>query len=308
MSHKLIEDFLVGWKVKRGRIKTNETIKTYRTELENFFQFVQDDGGDPEKLTETDSERYFKFAYGKKTDEKTGKKYELSISTKQKIYTVINTYLHYIGKPKYMELIEYPEKDKSVPIKPKGLDKNEINKLKRGVENFAMKSNKGFKKGGKMNITLIFTLLYTGVRIHELVGLNIKENLELQINKGKLKFIGKGGKYREVPFDKTLASKLNDYLADRTDDNPALFITNRGERMSVRNAQDLVKRIGDSCGLPNLHPHALRHTFCYQLAKDPETPITTVAEYAGHSDINTTRLYTTPDENDGRAAIERALQ
>jgi integrase len=111
------------------------------------------------------------------------------------------------------------------------------------------------KKSGKMRVSVIYSLIYTGLRVSELVNLN-REYLDVRERSGVLRARGKGNKERTVPVPKELRRKLMEYLGERTDDHPALFVSNRGQRISVRNVQDILSRLNDRCGFKKgtVHP------------------------------------------------------
>lgn len=288
----LIEDYLENWKVKRGRMKTETTINSYRVSLKYFFEFVIIDGGNPEKLTEHDVQKYFNQL------EKENK----SVATRMKEYTIVKTYLKYQKLEDLIKYVEFPEKDKSKAKLPKSLDKNDINKIKREIEQMNKKRDGSWKIGGKMRVALFYTMIHTGIRVFELVGLNKENVLELSERKGTLGLVGKGGQYREVPIPKELRFKLIEYLEEREDENEALFVTNRGTRMSVRNVQDLVSKVALKTSINKLHPHLFRHTYIYNAVK--KLPITTVAHIAGHVDPKTTMLYTQPTIQDASDKLD----
>jgi site-specific recombinase XerD len=86
-------------------------------------------------------------------------------------------------------------------------------------------------------------------------------------------------------------------------ENPALFLTRRGDRLAVRSARAVVNAVGQAAGLP-AHPHLLRHTFGTVLVRSG-VDIATVADLMGHSDINTTRGYARPTADDMDSAVEK---
>ena len=89
------------------------------------------------------------------------------------------------------------------------------------------------------------------------------------------------------------------YLEMRTDGDAALFLSNYRQRMSVRTVQHLLNDYG-------VHTHLMRHTFCRELVSNG-VDISTVAELAGHADINVTRRYSKPSERELEQAIEKAF-
>lgn len=122
-----------------------------------------------------------------------------------------------------MNGIEYLE-EKVVNLERKSIDNVDIAKIKREIEKMNRKRNGDWKKGGKMRVALIYTLIYTGLRVSELVGLN-QLDLDISERTGTIQVRGKGNKARTVPAPKELRRKLAEYLGERTDDHPAVFLS-----------------------------------------------------------------------------------
>lgn len=263
------------------KIDSRETFRTFKYTLLNFQEIVEEGGGEVGKLTEYDIRLYFQKREGKK------------VATRQKEYSIILNFLTYNGWGDRMNGIEYPE-EKVVNIERKSIDGVDIAKIKREIEKMNRKLNGEWKKGGKMRVALIYTLIYTGLRVTELVNLD-RNNLDIRERTGTIQVRGKGNKARTVPAPKELRRKLAEYLNEREDKHSALFISNRQSRISVRNIQDILERLNTRCGFKKgtIHPHVFRHTFLYQAAK--RVPLTTLTQLAGHDDPKTTKIYTTPN-------------
>src|SRR5690606_24707849 len=121
---------------------------------------------------------------------------------------------------------------------------------------------------------ILETLYGAGLRVSELCGLDL-EQLSLDGELGELRVLGKGNKERMVPLGRKAVEALKRYLPRRSellgaDPDPdalaAVFLSQRGRRLGVRRVQTLVKRYGIlGAGRPDLHPHALRHSFATHL-------------------------------------------
>lgn len=152
--------------------------------------------------------------------------------------------------------------------------------------------------------------LYSGLRISELVNLNLNDiNYEDQ----SIKFFGKGNKERYVPLHQEVLVAIKNYLPDRNKITPknqdarqALFLSNQGRRINVRTVQKMVKKYAKKAGVRNaskITPHKLRHTFAsllYQKTKD----LRVLQDLLGHSDISTTQIYTHTDKEQRKNAID----
>jgi integrase/recombinase XerD len=108
---------------------------------------------------------------------------------------------------------------------------------------------------------------------------------------------GKGDVARKVPLPVEARNYLNQYLQTREDDDEALILSNYQKRISVRSVQRALEKYG-------VHPHQLRHTYCRELV-GAGVDIATVAELAGHADINMTRRYSKPSHDELDQTIEK---
>ena len=140
---------------------------------------------------------------------------------------------------------------------------------------------------------LIITMLYeAGLRLNELVGLNINDvNLEAQT----LKVTGKGNKQRIIPFGAELLHLINIYKGERSllpiqGNNEAFFVTGKGERVRDYNVRAMVK---EKLGLVKRKrsPHVLRHTFATTMLNH-HANLESVKELLGHERLQTTEIYT----------------
>ena len=139
------------------------------------------------------------------------------------------------------------------------------------------------------NLAIIDLLSSSGIRISELVNLNIEDiNSE---NKSCIVF-GKGKKMREVYFDGKAKLHLQEYLNIRSDSNNALFVSlyKPHKRLKSRGIELMLQRIGEEIGINNVHPHKFRRTLATR-AIDKGMPIEQVQHLLGHTKIETTLLY-----------------
>ena len=145
------------------------------------------------------------------------------------------------------------------------------------------------KQNGRRAVdkAIITFLASTGCRVAELVGLDRNaldlENLECVVR-------GKGNKERTVYLDNVTAMYVKKYLATRTDDCPALFVTRTNERFNTGGIRDMLKRLEERSGVEHIHPHKFRRTLATNLARR-NMPIQTIAAILGHENIETTMQY-----------------
>ncbi len=140
----------------------------------------------------------------------------------------------------------------------------------------------------------LLELLYSsGLRLSELVALDLDS---LDLASGLVRVTGKGAKTRVVPVGRHARQALEAYLAVRPSltapEEPAVFVTHRGQRISPRAVQLRVGRRAreQGLGMP-VHPHMLRHSFASHLLES-SGDLRAVQELLGHSDISTTQVYT----------------
>ena len=141
--------------------------------------------------------------------------------------------------------------------------------------------------------TILLLFYETGIRLAELVGLN---NEDVDLAAMQLKVTGKRDKQRIVPFGDELAQALGDYMSLRDHEvgsrSSALFLTDKGERMSRCQVQYLVKKhLSEVTTLKKRSPHVLRHSFATAMLNNG-AGLESVKKLLGHESLNTTEIYT----------------
>lgn len=140
----------------------------------------------------------------------------------------------------------------------------------------------------------MFELFYSsGLRLSELAGLNPDA---VDFASGEVRVLGKGNKSRIVPVGQKALEALQNWLSLRVtlaaSDEPALFVGQRGKRLSVRAIQQRLQLCGQKQGLDQrVHPHALRHSFATHVLQS-SGDLRAVQEMLGHASITTTQIYT----------------
>ena len=144
------------------------------------------------------------------------------------------------------------------------------------------------------DLAIFELLLSTGIRVGELVNLNISD---VDFNEREAIVFGKGESQRIVYFDARTKLHLQRYLDQRTDDNPALFVHfNRPyNRLGIRGVEKRIKDLGIKCNIENVHPHRFRRTLATR-AIDKGMPIEQVQRLLGHTQIDTTMHYAMVDQ------------
>ena len=156
----------------------------------------------------------------------------------------------------------------------------------------------------KRDLAMIDLLYSTGIRVGELVGLN-----RTDINFGERECVvyGKGDK-RRVYFDAKSKLHLQDYLKERVDDNPALFVTLDApyERLKISGVEIRVRELGRKLNMDKIHPHKFRRTMATR-AIDKGMPIEQVQKILGHSQIDTTMQYAIVNQNNVKSAHRKYI-
>lgn len=152
----------------------------------------------------------------------------------------------------------------------------------------------------------IIDLLYsTGMRVGELVNLNINDvNLEQR----ECIVFGKGNKERRVYFDAKAKIHLMEYLAERTDNTPALFVTldSPHKRLQISGVEIRLRQLGRRLELNRIHPHKFRRTMATR-AIDKGMPIEQVQKILGHSQIDTTMQYAIVNQNNVKNSHQKYI-
>ncbi|MCI1655323.1 MAG: tyrosine-type recombinase/integrase [Lachnospiraceae bacterium] len=159
---------------------------------------------------------------------------------------------------------------------------------------------------GEMRDLAMIDLLYsTGMRVGELVNLNITD---VDFEQRECIVFGKGDKERRVYFDAKTKIHLKEYIESRIDKNPALFVTLDApyDRLKISGVEIRIRNLGRSLGMNKIHPHKFRRTMATR-AIDKGMPIEQVQKILGHSQIDTTMQYAIVNQNNVKASHQRFI-
>jgi len=157
------------------------------------------------------------------------------------------------------------------------------------------------------DMALITLLLHAGLRLSEACALRL-DDLTLSARKGQVVVRGKGNKERTVPLNAEARRALREWLAVRpAGDYLFCSLEDPSAPLTPRAVQRIVRRVADQAQLPHLTPHVLRHTFAKNLV-NAGVSLEKVAALLGHSNLDTTRIYVTPNEQDLQQAVERIAE
>jgi len=219
-------------------------------------------------------------------------------------------YAHWLEQAGYVRNVRNPVQGvkavKEAVLAPKWLDKKQRAALLRAVDKEVEDAMRRYPRLRLMYLrdaAIVKLILFAGLRVGEIIQLRMSD-LVLDERKGSVIVReGKGAKRREVPLNAKARKALLDYLRIRPDvERDDLFLGQRNEGVQSKTIQRAVLRFAKEAGLKNVTPHTLRHSFAKALI-DAGVSLEKVATLLGHSNLNTTRIYTTPGEEDLEDAV-----
>jgi site-specific recombinase XerD len=186
---------------------------------------------------------------------------------------------------------------------PKWLDRKEqAAVIREGERRVQTAKTEPAKRQAIRDHCILTVLLNTGLRVSELVALEI-EDILLSERKGELRVrTGKGTKERIIPINDSCRKAIKAWYSVRpTDLTSRVFTTQRGPA-TTRAIQSVLESIGEAAHVENLTPHVARHTFAKNLV-NAGVSLEKVAMLMGHSSLDTTMVYTTPGMSDLDKAV-----
>ena len=297
-------DFFRAMEIK----KATNTRRNYAYDLNTFFYFLRTQNpyfkdkdirtlpvSILDDIQPVDIEEYLSFLTYYERD---GQLYRNHEEGKARKLATLNTFFGYYHKKGMIEknapsVVDVPRvKEKNI-IR---LDANEVAQLIDNVESgekLTKAQKRWHEKTRDRDLAIIVTLLGTGVRVTELVGLDIGD---LDFDNGAMRVIRKGGNECWVYFGEEVGEMLGDYLDERLEMTPepghenALFISQNNTRITVRSVERLVKKYASTATAKRITPHKLRSTYGTALYQETGD-IYLVADVLGHKNVNTTRKH-----------------
>lgn len=155
------------------------------------------------------------------------------------------------------------------------------------------------------DLSLIELLISTGMRVGELVNLNINS---LNFEDRSCIVLGKGNKEREVYFDAKTKLHLKEYISKRNDSNDALFVSMREphQRLSISGIELIIRTLGINSNINKVHPHKFRRTLA-TMAIDKGMPVEQVQKLLGHVKIETTMHYALVNQSNVKISHRRYI-
>lgn len=275
-------DLLTWLRVERGR--STNTLTAYRTDLQFYVAWLDDQRLTIGDVTEADLNRYIGFL-----------RVDRAPSSVKRAMVAVRGLHRFLaeeqeGRPDPSADVEMPKVPRGLP---KALSEADIGRLLDAVV--------GDEPLQRRDRLIVEVLYGTGLRISELVGLSLAD---VDLDAGLIRAFGKGSKERIVPMGTHAVRSIVGWLDDggrprlvpdrwaRRGDQEALLLNSRGGRLSRQGAWMAVTRAGDRAGIrAHLTPHVLRHS-CATHMLDHGADIRTVQELLGHASITTTQVYT----------------
>lgn len=155
------------------------------------------------------------------------------------------------------------------------------------------------------DLAMIDLLYSTGIRVGELVNLNISD---VDFEARECVVFGKGDKERRVYFDAKAKLHLLNYLNERKDNNPALFVTLDApyDRLKISGVEIRIRTLGRKLNMEKIHPHKFRRTMATR-AIDKGMPIEQVQKLLGHSQIDTTMQYAIVNQTNVKTSHQKFI-
>jgi integrase/recombinase XerD len=278
-----VSEFLTWLAAERGR--SHNTLAAYRRDLQAYWSWLLARHRALDEVTEDDVVAYVH-------DLRDSGKAPSSVARALVAVRSLHRYLALEGLAP-----TDPAADVEVPRVPQGLPKA----LTEAEVEALIGAVAGDDPVARRDRAMLEVLYGSGLRISELVGLSLGD---VDLDAGLLRVLGKGDKERVVPLGRMATAALDAWTGPggrteleperwaRRGDAEALFLNQRGGRLSRQGAWAIVRRYGDRAGLgERLTPHVLRHS-CATHMLDHGADIRTVQELLGHASISTTQIYT----------------
>jgi integrase/recombinase XerD len=226
-----------------------------------------------------------------------------AVSTISRNLAAIKSFYQYLVRERYLEKdpaahLESPKLEKKLP---KILTITEVEEL--------LKQPNTFLPTGLRDKAMLELLYATGIRVSELISLNISD---INLDMGYIKCYGKGAKERIVPLGSIAAKCVQDYINKgrpklvRTYEEPALFVNHHGNRLTRQGFWKIIKKYAQEANInKEITPHTLRHSFATHLLENG-ADLRSVQEMLGHADISTTQIYTHVTKNRLKEVYDKA--
>ena len=274
MSRDLIREYLSYVRVEKGLSKNS--IESYERDLGKLRAWSEKNGFDMVRLSRQDLREWLRDLGRSK----------LAENSKRRMISAMRGFYKFLMIDGHID--HDPSEDLVSPQKgfylPKFLNTADIESLLSAPD---VSTENGLRDKS------ILELMYaSGLRVSEVVNLQLKD---IELDAGILTCKGKGGKTRRVPVGSSAVEWMKSYLALRRKieniEIQNLFVTALGRPLNRQMIYLFIKEYAEKCGLEDVSPHTLRHSFATHLVQN-SADIRSVQQMLGHADISTTQIYT----------------
>lgn len=280
------DQFLNFSRIERGL--SNNSISAYTRDLQRFADYLAENRVNISDFQQKNLDEFIS-GLGKSN---------LAVSSINRVLSTLRSFFAYLEREHNFFNLMKDVESKKIPVRlPKALTVSQIAQLIDG----------SFSEDNIVSIRnrALLELLYsTGGRVSEIVGINLGDIGTVKSESNDVRVIklrGKGSKERIVPMGSFSVKALDDYLVrvrpnllskNSKSRNEALFLNQRGTRISRQSAWQIVVDSAKKCGLSEgISPHVFRHSFATHLL-DGGADIRVVQELLGHASVTTTQIYT----------------
>ena len=286
MASDHLADFFNYLSIEKGL--ASNTISAYKLDIEKFIHYLSTNQLLVEQVTSEHLTSYVAWLRGLENTE-----FKIGESSIARNVISIRSYFAYLSK-------EHKFDNPSLNFKPPKIGKR-LPKALTIDQVMSMLNITGTDLISSRDKALVELLYATGARVSELINLNTLDISTVDTEAGvttTVKLKGKGGKERVVPIGSFAVAAVNDYLVRsrptllKVNTQKALFLNQKGGRLSRQSAWNLVANAAERAGLlDQVTPHSMRHSFATHLL-DGGADIRVVQELLGHSSVTTTQIYT----------------
>lgn len=274
----LLGEYLVYIKVEKGL--SPRTVEAYGRDMRRWVDFICRQGkASPEDVRREDMTLFLEELRNGGLSARSAARVTAALRSFQRFLLQEDTY----GTLPVDDL-PYPRHGQAIP---RVLSQEEVTAL---LEQPMVEDSPGLR-----DRAILETLYGTGMRISELTGLDLED---VDLGEGELRVLGKGTRERIVPIGGAAAEALRRYVTSarpklaRSDSQRAVFLNQRGGRLTRQGAWELVRKYARRAGLEDkMTPHTLRHSYATHLLENG-ADLRYIQELLGHASISTTQIYT----------------
>ena len=267
--NRYLDKFLSYLEIERNY--SPHTLVNYKIDLDEFFLFVKDI-----PIEKIDYLTLRRFLAELRTKEYKPRSLARKLSSLRSFFKFLQREGYLTTNPAV--LLMTPKLDKKLP---NFLTEDEMTKL--------IEAPPEIKAAGKRDRAILEVLYSTGIRVSELVGLDLDR---VDFIGNIVKVFGKGKKERLVPIGEKALKALQDYLDTRLHKSNAVFLNKNGGRLSARSVCTITHKYILAASIQHqISPHTLRHSFATHLL-NRGADLRSVQELLGHVNLSTTQIYT----------------